>query len=69
MHFVHKYSSSPHHFQVVSLRGGLRLQAHCDLVVGGGEFLLGNGRGITSKGANGDGVVRWGCVDLVGGVH
>ena len=34
-----------------------------------GEFLPSNGRGRKSKGANDDGVVRWGCVDLVGGVH
>ena len=33
------------------------------------RILLGNGHGRTSKGANGGGVVRQGCVDLVGGVY
>ena len=48
---------------------GPRLRARCDLVAGGGEFLPDNGRGRKSKGANGGGVVRQGCVDLVGGVY
>ena len=52
-----------------AFEGGPRLRARCDLVAGGGEFLPGNGRGRTSIGANGGGVVKRGCVDLVGGVH
>ena len=52
-----------------AFEGGPRLRARCDLVAGGGEFLPGNGRGRKSKGANYGGVVRRGCVDLVGGVH